>query len=435
MHLDLDSFFASVEKALNPSYRDKPVAISAPRGQAMVTAATYDAKAMGIKIGMTRREAKKRCPDLIFVQSRMEAYSIVSEKVRNIIYKYFEEFETLGIDECFTEYRNLKERYKIKSESIERKYRVMEKIGIKIRDQVEREMKITLSVGIGSNKIIAKLATEDVKPNGVKVLSLDEELDFLYSRKIEDVMGVGGRTLEKLKPLGIREIGDIKNYSEKNLKLIAGTYQGRFLSSLVKNKPLKGVENNPYSKSMGATRSMRYFEKNAESVFEELLSELLERLHQQDRTCQIITVVKVGENGGYMKKKDLGKQSRDKRELTYYSRKLYKEIRDVGKVTFLGVTFHKLAWLRQLSIEEEELSREILETEPVYREIEKFNLTLKNGASYGLKVKHRKYGEGIILGLGEDGLRVRFRNFEKLFDLEEEQHIKIKEIRNYRTKK
>lgn len=414
-HLDLDSFFASVERALNPDLISRPVGISAPRGQAMVTAATYDAKAKGVKVGMTRREAQKLCPQMVFVQSRMEAYGLVSRRVRNIIEEYFQEYETLGLDECFVEYSSLHDKFK-KNKS---PYIDMENVGEMIREKIRKELKITITVGIGSNKTVAKLATESAKPDGILVLrTKKEELEFLYKQRLKDVMGVGPKTILKLEPYGYQKIGDIKNLSEEALKKIAGVYQGRFLYSLITNTPLKQVESNPDSKSMGATRSMKYYEKDPDGVFEELLSEILNRLDKQRRTVRVIIVVKVGERKGYGRKIDLKVQSRDYKEIAYNARMIYRSMPDVGSVNFIGVTFNGLSRYEQIPLSGEYVPKEVGETPPIEKNRDKSSVNIKQALYFGLKVKHKEYGEGIVLQCNDEGVLVDFKERKRLYDKE-----------------
>lgn len=426
MHMDLDSFFASVEKTLNPEIAHLPVAISAPRGQAIITAATYDAKARGVKVGMSKTEAKRKCPNLVFVTNRMEAYALVSARVKKIVEKYFSEYETLGMDECFLDYRSMKKEFRatIREEDEEARYQLMAKVGRAIAQEIKDCLRITISIGIASNKIVAKLATESSKPEGFCLLRSEEEQLFLYGQKLSNVMGIGPRTQAKLMPLRYEKVGDLVGLSEKNLENLVGKYQGRFTYALVNNLPFGGVEKNPYTKSMGATRSMRYYERDAESVFEELLSEILNRLHKQKRSCKRIIVTMVGESHGYSKKIELNSPTKDMKLLAFTARALWKELPIPTAVNFIGIVFSRLGEFNQLEITGES-QKELSETPPIEQKLITSNISIHNAAHYGLLVEHEHYGEGEVLAYSSEGLRVKFNKTEKIFDLGSLQKMKI----------
>jgi DNA polymerase-4 len=381
---------------------------------------------VGVKVGMTKNEAKKKCPNLVFVTNRMEAYALVSARVKKIVEQYFTEYETLGMDECFLDYRSIKLelREKIDEEDDEERYQLVASIGRKIAQEIKVSLKITISVGIASNKIVAKLATESSKPEGFCLLKSAEEQQFLYQQKLSSVMGIGPRTQAKLQPLRYEKVGDLRGLSQKNLENLVGKFQGRFTYALVNNLPFGGVEKNPYTKSMGATRSMRYYEKDPESVFEELLSEILNRLHKQGRSCRKIIVSIVGESQGFSKKTELSSPSKDMKLLAFHARALMKDLPVPAAVNFIGIVFSKLGDFDQLQIEDEE-PKDLTETPPIEQKLITSNMSIHSAAHYGLLVEHEAYGEGVVLAYSGEGLRVRFKKEEKIFDLNNLQRMKI----------
>jgi hypothetical protein len=169
---------------------------------------------------------------------------------------------------------------------------------------------------------------------------------------------------------------------------------------------------------------MRYYERDAESVFEELLSEILNRIHKQGRSCKRIIVTMVGESHGYSKKIELNSPTKDMKLLAFTARALWKELPIPTAVNFIGIVFSRLGEFNQLEITGES-QKELSETPPIEQKMITSNISIHNAAHYGLLVEHEQYGEGVVLAYSSEGLRVKFNKTEKIFDLGSLQKMKI----------
>jgi len=425
IHLDLDSFFASVEKVATLEYSNLPVAISAPRGQAMVVAATYDAKAKGVKIGVTKNQAEKLCPNLVFVTSRMQAYTLVSKRVRDIIEKYCDEYETLGMDECFISSKSLKREYYPNSGDREENYKAISTIIENIKSEVKKKLGIEISAGVGSNKTIAKLSTSLGKPNGLVITRYEDELKLIGEQELGEITGIGPATEEKLKRAGFEKVKDLQGMNLKNIQGIVGKFPGKMVYSFLYNQPIDFVEGNPSAKSMGASRSLRYNEKYPDRIFEELLGELLQRLQKNDRSVRVISVYAMLENEIRGNKIDLKSPTKEYKKITFYSRKLYENLGVYGKVKQIGITFHRLGRFNQLELDENGYPKSIVVEEEPFIEEGELKRDLQKSFYRGMEVEHPQYGKGIVLWNERGGLRVKFGNVERLFDLAIVRNIKI----------
>jgi DNA polymerase-4 len=195
LHLDGDSFFASVEQALDYRLRGKPVVTGAERGAC--TALSYEAKAKGAYRGMTLRDIRKVCPDVIIVPSNYTAYSLYAHRMYDIVRKFTPIVEEYSIDECFADITGLNERFG----SYEAAARA-------IKAQLQNDLGITFGVGLAPNKVLAKVASSYKKPDGFTPLPRASIPAFLRELPIGGIWGIGFRTSMKLEGMGVRTAGD-----------------------------------------------------------------------------------------------------------------------------------------------------------------------------------------------------------------------------------
>lgn len=202
LHVDGDSFFASCEVALNPKLKGKPVITGKERG--IVSAMTYEAKARGVTRGMRFFEVKKVCPDAIILPSDYETYSIFSRRMYAIVRRYTPEVEEYSIDECFADLTGLKR-------SLGMTYQEMAE---KIKYDLEHELGMTFSVGLGPTKVIAKIASKWNKPSGLTFIPGKEIHEYLVKLPIGKVWGIGPSTAAHMFKLGIRTALDFASRDE-----------------------------------------------------------------------------------------------------------------------------------------------------------------------------------------------------------------------------
>lgn len=219
MHLDLDAFFASVEQHDHPEYRAKPVVVGAlPGNRGVVTTCSYEARNYGIHSAMPISEAYRRCPDAIYLRPNMSRYSTISEQVMIALDDISPVIEPVSIDEAYIDISGL-ERLMGAPDNIGRltKQMILEKVGL------------NSSVGIGPNRLIAKLASEHQKPDGLVVIWPDQVRDFLDPMPVSNLRGVGPKTLSKLRQLNIHKVAHLKTYSLELLQKHFGSKGGQHL--------------------------------------------------------------------------------------------------------------------------------------------------------------------------------------------------------------
>ncbi len=237
LHCDCNSFFASVETALNPTYRDVPMAVcgSVEDRHGIVLAKNENAKRYGIVTAETVYSAKKKCPNLVIASPHYEAYSEYSRRVNQIYAEYTDKIEPFGIDESWLDI----------TASI-RFFGTGEKIAEEIRRRVKEEIGITVSIGVSFNKVFAKLGSDYKKPDAITYITRENYKDIIYSLPASDLLFVGKRTAEELRKLGVRTIGDL-----------AATHKSLLLSRFGKMGEMlyiysNGLDNSPVLPGGGA---------------------------------------------------------------------------------------------------------------------------------------------------------------------------------------
>src|SRR5687768_15145233 len=201
IHVDMDAFFASVEQRDNPDLRGKPVAVGGGH-RGVVAAASYEARAFGIRSAMPSATARRRCPDLIFVKPRFDAYREVSRQIRAIFRDYTELVEPLSLDEAYLDV----------SEDL-KGIGIATRIAEEIRARIRAETGLTASAGVSYNKFLAKLASDQNKPDGLCVITPARGEAFVAGLPVRRFHGVGPRTAEKMARLGIETGADLRAQS------------------------------------------------------------------------------------------------------------------------------------------------------------------------------------------------------------------------------
>ena len=202
IHIDGDSFFASCEQAVNPSLKGKPLITGKERG--IASAVSIEAKKLGIKRGMSIFEIKKICPNIIYVPSDYETYSLFSSRMFEIVRRYTSLVEEYSIDECFAEITGLRRYLRLSYFDIAQK----------IKKDLETELGITFSVGLGPSKVVAKIASKWNKPSGITAIPGRELHTFLAKVEIEKVWGIGPQTTNYLNQFGIKTALDFVRRDE-----------------------------------------------------------------------------------------------------------------------------------------------------------------------------------------------------------------------------
>lgn len=212
LHIDMDAFYASVEERDRPELVGKPVIVGGtPEGRGVVAAANYAARKFGVHSAMPAATAKRLCPQAIVLKPRMSYYAEVSTQIREIFHRYTPLVEPLSLDEAFLDVAG--------SESL---FGAAADIGQRIKSEIRHELHLTASVGVASNKFLAKIASDLEKPDGFVVVAPGTEQDFLDPLPVSRLWGVGRVTDAKLERLGIRTIGQLRRRPAETLRGLFG---------------------------------------------------------------------------------------------------------------------------------------------------------------------------------------------------------------------
>lgn len=268
VHIDMDAFFASVEQMDNPMLMGKPIAVGGSSERGVVAAASYEARKYGVRSAMPGRQAKKLCPELIFVSSNGARYREVSEQIREIFYEYTDLVEPLSLDEAYLDVTQNKKGMDSATQ-----------IAKEIRDKIETKTKLTASAGISINKFLAKVASDYNKPNGQKTIPPEEVLDFMEALDIKKFHGIGKITADKMYRQGIYTGADLKLRTQEELISKYGK-SGQYYYNVVRGIHTSTVKPVRIAKSVGAERT---FTKNisSEIYMEKRLEEIVKALENR----------------------------------------------------------------------------------------------------------------------------------------------------------
>jgi DNA polymerase-4 len=278
LHADLDSFYASVEQRDDPRLRGKPVLV----GGGVVLAASYEAKAYGVRTAMGGRQARQLCPRAIVVRPRMEAYSAASKAVFAIFDDTTPLVEGISIDEAFLDVRGMR-----------RIAGTPREMAVRLRRRVREEVGLPITVGIARTKFLAKVASAVAKPDGLLEVPPDGELQWLHRLPVERLWGVGPVTSEKLRDRGIVTVGQVAGIAEAVLVSLVGRAAGRQLHALAHNRDPRRVQRGRRRRSMGSQRALGRHPRTFAELDETLVAiadRLTRRLRTARRLCRTVTL-------------------------------------------------------------------------------------------------------------------------------------------------
>jgi len=266
LHVDMDAFFVEVERLRRPELRGRPVLVGGTGPRAVVAAASYEARQFGVGSAMPMGEARRRCPRAIVVPPHHSAYGEMSKRVFNVLRSFTHLVEGLSVDEAFLDISGLRLHFDSPRD-------VAESIRARIRSQLE----IPASVGGGVNKFIAKLASEEAKPDGLHIVPAGDELEFLHPLPARRLWGVGESTLAGLESLGVVTVGDLAAVPSTTLERRLGVSLGRHLADLAHGRDDRPVEVGGESKSVSVEQT---YDKDLTSTadMEDALLRLSDRL-------------------------------------------------------------------------------------------------------------------------------------------------------------
>jgi DNA polymerase-4 len=278
LHADLDAFYASVEQRDDPRLRSCPVIV----GAGVVLAASYEAKAYGVRTAMAGRQARILCPHAVVVPPRMSAYTEASKAVFEVFDQTTPLVEGLSIDEAFLDVGGLARISGTPSQIAER-----------LRREVAEQVGLPITVGVARTKFLAKVASGVGKPDGLLVVPHDGELAFLHPLPVERLWGVGQVTAGKLHERGIATVGQVAELGEAVLVTMLGQASGRHLHALAHNHDPRPVQVGRRRRSIGAQRALgmkRRSSDELDAILVALVDRLARRLRAARRVCRTVVL-------------------------------------------------------------------------------------------------------------------------------------------------
>jgi DNA polymerase-4 len=269
LHADLDAFFASVEQRDDPRLRGRPVIV----GGGVVLAASYEAKAHGVRTAMGGAQARRLCPHVIVVKPRMSVYAEASKAVFRVFEDTTPLVEGLSIDEAFLDVRGL-----------ERISGTPTEIAVRLRSDVLERVGLPITVGVARTKFLAKVASGVAKPDGLLVVPPDRELAFLHPLPVERLWGVGPATADKLRAQGITTVGEVARLGEPSLVSMLGRASGRHLQALAHNRDPRPVHVRRRRGSIGSQRALGRSPKSLDAI-DTVVVGLVDRVTRRMRTA------------------------------------------------------------------------------------------------------------------------------------------------------
>jgi len=219
LHIDMDAFYASVEQLDQPRLKGHCVIVGGTSGRGVVSAASYEARAFGVRSAMPIFQARRLCPQGVFVSPRMDRYRQVSREVMDLLQEFSPLVEPVSIDEAF-----------IDLAGTERLHGPPDVLARTIKKKIRHTLHLTCSIGVAPNRFLAKIASDFQKPDGLTVISPEQVREFIDQLPITQVPGVGPKTHAKVEQLGVRFLGDIRKFSESALESLFGSYGRRLLA-------------------------------------------------------------------------------------------------------------------------------------------------------------------------------------------------------------
>jgi DNA polymerase IV len=280
LHADLDSFYASVEQRDDPGLRGRPVIV----GGGVVLAASYEAKAYGVRTAMGGAQARRLCPHAVVVPPRMNAYSQASDAVFEVFRNTTPVVEALSVDEAFLDVSGLR---RVSGTPVQ--------IAAQLRADVRDQVGLPITVGIARTKFLAKVASQEAKPDGLLLVPPDRELAFLHPLPIRRLWGVGAVTADKLHAHGITTVAQVAELSESTLAALVGGAMGRQLYALSRNIDRRRVTTGVRRRSVGAQRALgragnSMSPAELDAVVVTLIDRITGRMRAAGRTGRTVTL-------------------------------------------------------------------------------------------------------------------------------------------------
>ncbi len=418
LHLDLDAFYASVEQRDKPSLRGKPVVVGGTGGRGVVATASYEARAFGVHSAMSTAEARRRCPNAAFLSGRFHAYRTASRTVMGILRATSPLVEPLSLDEAYVDLEA--------ADLPDRSVATVSALARELKDRVlEATGGIHASVGVGTSKLVAKIASDLDKPDGLVVVPPGMEREVLRPMQVTVIPGVGPATAERLRRAGVHTVEELERLSAEELVRLLGRAHGTGLHLMARAEDDREVEASREAKSISVEDTY-----DTDHVDSRLLAALLDRqsakvterlrkAHLSGRTVSI--KVRLHDFSTLSRSATLPEPSDDGRQIARVARSLLADLDTSGGVRLLGVGVSGLAnWIQEdLFATDGEAPGEGVglpgSEDPVADAETEAAVELasrRRGWVPGMDVEHEAHGRGWVWGAGRGVVTVRFETAE-----------------------
>ena len=344
IHIDMDAFYASVEQRDFPELRGKPLVVGGdPNGRGVVAAASYEVRQFGVRSAMSCYEARKRCPEVIFVRPRFEVYRAVSSDIRNIMYSLTPHVEPLSLDEAYLDVTGL---------TVHKGSATL--MANWLRAQILQHTGLTASAGVSFNKMLAKIASDINKPNGTAIITPEDADAFISKLPIERFHGIGKATARRLHAMDVTNGADLRRMSAEVLINEFGK-RGQFYHDIAHGRDERAVKSERLHKSVGSETTFRenlnddtalrvqIYEQNADAFAQ---------LHKKNLIAHTITLkVKYADFTQITRTHTLTTAFSSAESAHYWLDKLFLDIPRQLPIRLVGVTFSSLAPAAQLLLQ------------------------------------------------------------------------------------
>lgn len=284
LHVDMDSFYASIEKNEDTNLKDQPVIVFMGRteGRQAVAACSYETRKYGVKSGMPLSIAKKLCPKAVFKKANHDLYDEISKRIIDILKQYADKIEKVSIDEAYLDITN-----KAKD------YREAKNISINIKNNIKQKENLTCSIGIAPNKTIAKIASANKKPDGITTVTPEHVKKFLHPLPVKKIPGIGKKTAEELQKIGVKTIEDIANKPKVTFVERFGK-NGVWMWDVANGIDETPVKESDEMKSISTIRTLEEDTANWETIYETIdimINEVFQRIKKENYLFKTIGIM------------------------------------------------------------------------------------------------------------------------------------------------
>jgi DNA polymerase-4 len=407
LHVDLDSFFAAVEQRDKPSLRGKPVVVGGVGGRGVVATASYEARAFGVHSAMPTAEARRRCPNAAFLSGRFHAYRDASRAVMELLRSVSPLVEPLSLDEAFVDL--------VAADLPDHSVTTVSALGRELKARVhEVTGGLTGSVGIGTSKLVAKIASDLDKPDGLVVVAPGMEQDLLRPMQVTIIPGVGPATAERLRRVGVHTVEELEQLTQDELVRLLGRAHGAGLYSLARAEDDRLVEPEREAKSVSVedTYDTDHVDKRLlEALLDRQALKVAERLRKARLSGRTVSIkVRLHDFSTVSRSATLPEPSDDGRQIARVARRMLGELDTSSGVRLLGVGVSALAdWIQEDLFPDDEDEDEVADEAT---EAAVVAASRHRGWSPGMDVVHEIHGRGWVWGSGRGVVTVRFETAE-----------------------